>query len=38
MKKLSFYFAKLKSKVLKNNEIMNDYYRSCGAKIGGGGY
>lgn len=36
MKKVGFYIAKIKSKIFKNYEIMNEYYRSYGAKIDGG--
>lgn len=36
MKRVGFYVAKLKSKIFKNQEIMNDYYRSFGAQIGRG--
>lgn len=29
-----YYWAKIKSKILKNNEILNNFYRKQGAKIG----
>lgn len=36
MKKIGWYFSKIKYKIKKDNEIMNDYYRKYGAKIGKG--
>lgn len=32
--KIRYYIAKVLSKLTKNNELMNNYYRGCGAKIG----
>ena len=35
MGKIGYIIAKIKSKLARNNyEIMNDYYRKCGVKIG----
>ena len=33
---LRYYIAKIRCKLHQNNyEIMNEYYRKCGAKLGG---
>ena len=32
--KYKYYFAKIKSIIKNNTEIMNNYYRQCGVKIG----
>lgn len=34
--KINYYIAKIISKICRNNEIMNNYYRKCGVKLGEG--